>query len=137
MAPMADYTDTTHISCDPAALFAYLSDVSTIPAYMPRISRAQQREDGVVEVTAHPMIAPGTQVTVEGTAWTRVVDAGRTFAWGSEGGRHGYHGEFEVTPEAQGTRLTVRITTTRADGSAVQAGLADTLAKISALAATI
>jgi uncharacterized protein YndB with AHSA1/START domain len=131
---MSDYTESIFIERPAERVFAYLSDVSTIPEYMPRLSRAEPRGDGVVEVTAHPMIAPGRQVTVEGTAWTKVGDDSRTFSWGSHGGRHDYRGEFEVEALERGCLLTVRLHTTSADGSPVARGLADTLAKIKQVA---
>lgn len=131
---MGDYQQTVHVDVPPDRLFGYLSDVANIPGYMPRLSQATDVGDDRVEVVAHPLLASGEQVTVTGTAWTRVTHPGRSFAWGSEGGRHGYRGEFVVEPEGSGSWLTVTLSTSRADGSAVQRGLADTLARITAIA---
>ncbi len=131
---MAEYTDSISIAMPPARLFDYLCDVSNLPGYMPRLTRAEEVGDGAVEVTACPRLSDGTTVEVQGTAWTRVDRPGRTFSWGSVGGRNNYKGTFDVDAEGDGTRLYVRITSERAEGDAIRAGLHDTLAKIKSLA---
>lgn len=131
---MAEYTDSVSIAVPPGRLFDYLADVEHLPSYMPRLTTAEEIGDGAVEVTACPILGDGTQVQVTGQAWTRIDKPGRTFSWGSVGGRHAYKGTFDVDPEGEGSRLIVRIRSERAEGDAVRAGLHDTLTKIKTLA---
>lgn len=130
---MTEYVETVDIAVDPQRLFDYLADVGNLPHYMPRLSRAEDAGDGAVSVTATPRLADGSTVEVQGTAWTRVDTPGRTFSWGSVGGRHGYRGSFDIDAAEGGSRLTVRITSERADADSVEAGLRDVLASIKRL----
>lgn len=130
---MAEYTESIEVAARPDDLFAYLTDVSNIPHYMPRLTAATQADDGTVDVTARPITASGQQVEVHGTAWVKAADDGRTFSWGSSGGRHGYHGEFVIADAPEGSRLTVTVSTERAGGESVVRGLRDTLDRIRGL----
>lgn len=130
---MTEYTDDIRVAVPPNLLFDYLSDVENVPRYMPRVTQAHDIGDGAVEVHASPRMADGTQVDVQGRAWTRVDAPGRTMSWGSIGGRHNYKGTFDVDADDGGSRVYVRITSERADGDAVRAGLRDTLEKIKAI----
>lgn len=132
---MAEYTESIEVQAPPDALFAYLTDVRNIPLYMPRLSAAVPAADGTVDVTAQPITASGEQVEVHGSAWVKPGDDGRTFSWGSSGGRHGYHGQFVVAEAEGGSRLTVTVTTERAGGDSVVRGLRDTLERIRGLVA--
>lgn len=127
---MTEYVETVDIAVDPQRLFDYLADVGNLPSYMPRLSRAEDAGDGAVTVTATPRLADGSTVEVTGTAWTRVDTPGRTFSWGSVGGRHGYRGSFDIDAAPGGSQLTVRITSERADADSVRAGLRDVLASV-------
>lgn len=132
---MTEYTDQITIAMEPRLLFEYLSDVENVSRYMPRVTAAHAIGDQAVEVHARPRLADGTEVDVTGTAWVRTNDPGRTLSWGSVGGRHNYRGTFDVDPhEDGGSRLYVRITSERADGDAVRAGLREALVKIKELA---
>ena len=131
---MTEYVESVAVAVDPQKLFDYLADVANLPSYMPRLSSAEEVGDGAVSVTATPRLADGTTVEVKGTAWTRVDTPGRTFSWGSVGGRHGYRGSFDIDAIDDGAELTVRITSERADAEAVRAGLRDVLASIKRIA---
>lgn len=131
---MTDFVETVAVDVEPRRLFDYLADVDNLPRYMPRLTRATPvGDDGAVEVTATPKLADGRQVEVQGTAWTKVDEPGRTFSWGSQGGRHGYSGSFDIDPADPGSLLTVRLVSGRADADAVRAGLRDTLQSIKRL----
>lgn len=128
---MSEFVESIRVSVGPRLLFDYLSDVENLPQYMPRLSRAVPvGDEGAVEVTATPKLPDGRHVQVEGTAWTRVDEVGRTFSWGSIGGRNNYRGTFDIDPDEDGSQLTVRLISERADGDAVRVGLRDTLASI-------
>lgn len=132
---MAEYTESIEVTARPDALFAYLTDVRNIPLYMPRLSAAVPAPDGTVDITAQPITASGQQVEVHGSAWVRAGEDGRTFSWGSSGGRHGYHGEFVIAESDGGSHLTVTVATERAGGESVVRGLRDTLERIRGLVA--
>lgn len=127
---MAEYTESIDVPAGPDNLFAYLTDVSNIPHYMPRLTEAAPQPDGTVDVTARPITASGQQVEVHGTAWVKAGADGRSFSWGSSGGRHGYHGEFVIADAPEGSHLTVTVSTERAGGDSVVRGLRDTLERI-------
>lgn len=130
---MNEYVDSVDIDVAPRRLFDYLADVSNLPRYMPRLKQAEPVGDGAVEVLATPRLADGSLVEVRGTAWTRVDAPGRTFSWGSVGGRNGYHGSFDIDARGEGSTLIVRITSGRADAESVRSGLRDVLASIKTL----
>ena len=91
-------------------LFDYLSQVSNLPEYFPRMTSAEA-VDGGEAVTTTARLDDGTEV--EGEAWFRVDDEARTIEWGSEGDND-YHGELEVTTDsATASRVTVTIHTER------------------------
>ncbi|GMA41209.1 SRPBCC family protein [Mobilicoccus caccae] len=127
---MSEYVESVDIDVEPERLFEFLSDVANLPSYMPRLSQAEPVGDGAVEVVATPRMPDGSTVEVRGTAWTRVDNPGRTFSWGSVGGRHGYKGSFDIDRRGEDATLTVRITSGRADPDGVRAGLRDVLASI-------
>lgn len=132
---MAEYTESIEVNAGPDELFAYLSDVRNIPLYMPRLSSAVPASDGTVDVTAQPITASGEQVEVHGSAWVKPGEDGRTFSWGSSGGRHGYHGQFAIAEAPSGSTLTVTVATERSGGQPVVRGLRDTLERIRGLVA--
>lgn len=126
---MGDYEHSTTVTADPDELFRYLSDVHNLPDYF-----AAMREAEPTGASAHGGAEVHVVAEVEGTrregeAWlTR--DAGeRTLSWGSEG-PNGYRGDLHVDPAGEGSQVTVRLHTERADGPAIRAGLEQTLAAI-------
>jgi uncharacterized protein YndB with AHSA1/START domain len=125
---MADFEKSTTIDIAPAELFGYLSDVSHLPAYMPRLTSARPQADGKVDVTAHIDPADGPEQDVEGEAWVKVRQEGRTLQWGAPG-PHDYHGELDVDPgpEEGTSTLTVRLHTERAEGDDVDRGVQETV----------
>ena len=125
---MGDYEKSTTIAIAPAELFGYLSDVRNLPAYMPRLTSARPQPDGTVDVTAHINPADGPERDVEGEAWVKVKEEGRTLQWGAAG-PHDYHGELDVDPGGEdGTStLTVRLHTERAEGEDIDRGVQETV----------
>ncbi|HZG04096.1 MAG TPA: SRPBCC family protein [Streptomyces sp.] len=125
---MGDYDNSITVAVPPDRLFAYLSDVQNLPAYLPRMTSARPHDGDRVTVTAHiaPEGAPEQDVTSE--AWIRVVEEGRSLEWGAPGPRD-YHGRLHVTAgDSRGTsRLTVELHTEDTEGAQVDHGLRETL----------
>ncbi len=124
---MADYSGTTTVSLDPAALFEYLSDVGNLPRYFARMTSAQKGQGEEVLTTAR--MPDGTEV--EGKAWFRVDSGAQRLEWGSEGPSE-YSGSLDVRPSGEGSEVTVILNTTRTHegDSEVQQGIDQTLASI-------
>ena len=127
---MADFHSASSVTADEETLFEYLSDVSNLPHYFTRMTSAELGQGEEVHTTAQ--MPDGQQV--EGDAWFRVDAAEHKIEWGSEG-PSAYHGSLEVTADGDGSRVDVRLHTTRvADGdSEVTHGFEETLANIKRL----
>lgn len=125
---MGDYEDSITVQLAPGKLFAYLSDVQNLPAYLPSLTSARPAGGDKVDVTAHIEPEGGPERDVEGEAWIKVVQDGRKLKWGAAG-PHDYHGELDIDagPEADTSTLTVRLHTERVEGEQIQHGLDDTL----------
>jgi uncharacterized protein YndB with AHSA1/START domain len=124
---MGDYNDTITVAVAPERLFAYLSDVNNLPAYLPRLTSARPHGGDRVTVTAHiePADAPEQDVTSE--AWIHVIEEGRSLEWGAPG-PHDYHGRLHVDDGGDGTsRLTVELHTETAEGKQIDHGLDEAL----------
>jgi len=121
---MGTYEQSTQIAVPPARLYAYLAQVDNLPEYMPRITQAHTVDDGeAVDVTARIDPDGESPQTVQGQAWLRVNDEGRSLAWGSEG-PNDYSGELDVDPtDDGGSLLTVRLHTERTEGDQVDRAL--------------
>ncbi len=129
---MADYQHTETVASSADALFDYLSDVKNLPSYITRLTKAEMVDGGAVRVTAkldqEQTGQPGEK-TVTGEAWLRVNQAERRLEWGSEG-PNDYHGELDVTGDGHTSRVVIRLHTERAEGPAVDQGLAETVATL-------
>ncbi len=126
---MGDYEHTTTVSADPEALFRYLADVHHLPDYFTAMRDAEPTGEQTREGEEVHVVADVEGVRRDGEAWLSTDDAARTLRWGSEG-QNGYHGELQVGPADGGSQVTVRLTTERADGPGIRAGLEQTLATI-------
>ncbi|MBV2357062.1 SRPBCC family protein [Streptomyces sp. J2-1] len=128
---MGDYSETIDVRVPPDRLFAYLSDVRHLPAYLPRLTSVRPEGHDRVTVTAHidPPDAPGQDVTSE--AWLHVVEDGKRLEWGAPG-PHDYHGELRVDGgDSAGTsRLTVALHTEHIEGGQVDHGLEEAVTGI-------
>ena len=123
---MGDYEKSTTVDIDPDRLFAYLSDVENLPAYLPRLTEAHATHDDKVDVTAviEPEGEPRREV--EGEATMEVVEPGRKLRWASPG-PNDYHGELDVDAADKGSRLTVRLHTEHVEGDQIDRGLDEAL----------
>ncbi|MGW3865664.1 SRPBCC family protein [Streptomyces sp. NPDC005047] len=125
---MGDYDNAITVNVPPGRLFAYLSDVENLPAYMPRLTAAHPHDGDRVTVTAHidPPDAPEQDVTSE--AWIHVLEDGKTLEWGVPG-PHDYHGRLHIGegPSEASSRLKVELHTQRAEGGHINEGLQEAL----------
>ena len=102
-----------HVGADPAAVYAYVSDVANLPKYFDSITSAQLTGKGE-EVHVVAVVPDGTRH--EGTAWFRTDEVEQQIEWGSEG-ESDYHGWLNVDA-ADGEGSTVRLGLTMAHGDA-------------------
>jgi uncharacterized membrane protein len=121
---MASYHAHTTVDAGAEVLFGYLADVANLPKYMHAMTSARPAGEGTVDTTAKL----GDR-EVSGQAWYRVDPVRRSLTWGSEG-PDDYHGSLTVETDGDRSSVTVDLTTERADGPGIQAGLEETLATI-------
>jgi uncharacterized membrane protein len=118
---MGDYEQSTTVTTDPDALFAYLSDVSNLPDYFAAMKSAEPADGEAVHTVAE---VNGNEV--EGEAWFTTDDDARSIRWGSEGANH-YSGELAVAGIDGGSQVTVRLHTEHGGGPEIESGLRETL----------
>ena len=124
---MGDYTSTTTVRIAPDKLFDYLSDVTNLPTYLPQMTSARPAGGDRVDVTAHIEPPGQPERDVEGEAWVKVKEAGRTLEWGAPG-PHDYHGELDVDAADDGaSTLTLRLHTEHVDGPDLQHAVDETV----------
>ncbi len=121
---MGDYEQTTTVTADPDALFAYLSEVGNLPHYFESMESAEPAGGDAVHTVAD---VDGQRR--EGEAWFTADDQARTIRWGSEG-PNDYSGELAVTGAESGAQVTVRLHTEHVEGDQIRQGLEKTLAQI-------
>ena len=127
---MAEYRHQRDMQADPDRLFDYLSDVSHLPEYFSRMTKAEQVDDEEVRTQAvlDPDDGSGPR-QVEGTAWFEVDQAERRLQWGSEGDND-YYGEIAVAPGlAGGSRVTLSLHTSSGH-EGIDEAIAETLDEV-------
>ena len=75
---------------------------------MPQLTGAERLDGDKIKVRARY-----EGHTQEGEAWFRTDESERRIEWGSPGGD--YHGWIQVSPEGEGSRLTLFLATARGD----------------------
>jgi hypothetical protein len=125
---MPDYERSEDVPAGADELFAYLSDVQNLPKYFSHMTAAEPAQGEAVRVKAEIDEGEGEH-EVEGKAWFRVHRDERRLEWGSEG-PNDYRGELEVTGDAGGARVAVRLHTERDDRQAIEEGLAETVENV-------
>jgi len=144
---MGDYERSTTVDADRDEIFAFLSKVENLPAYMDRLTSARMvsKDEVAVEARLEPQDVeggsgeqsgngadhgvPGPDRTVQGQAWFKVDERNHSLSWGAEG-PHDYHGELEVVGDSSASTVTVRLHTLHDDAPAIENGLDETLANI-------
>jgi uncharacterized protein YndB with AHSA1/START domain len=85
-----EHEHTQHVAAPPDRVFAALADVNNLPRYVPQLTAAQR-----------------------GEAWFRTDEDAHRIEWGSPGSD--YHGWIQVSPDGDGSRLTLFLATVHGD----------------------
>ena len=97
---MPDYTDQIDVAAPADAVFAFISDVSNLPRYLPTVHDAQSHGADRVEVDG---TANGHRYA--STGWFNVDPETRSMRWGSDG-QNDYAGQMAVTGDGQASQVT-------------------------------
>jgi len=103
-----EHEHTQHVAAAPDRVFAALSDVGNLPRYVPQVTAARRGDGDKVEVEARY-----EGHTQQGEGWFRVDESALRVEWGAAGSP--YHGWLQVSPEEEGSRLTLYLETSRGD----------------------
>lgn len=103
-----EHKHTEFVAASPERVFAALADVSNLPRYVPQMTAAEQVEADQVRVQARY-----DGHTQEGRAWFRTDEGERKIEWGAPGSD--YHGSIQVSPEGEGSLLTLSLKTVHGD----------------------
>jgi hypothetical protein len=124
------YTGDTTLPVPQEGAYAYLSEVSNLPRYFPRITGVRERGGDEVETTA-VIEPPGEErQEVHGTAWFHADPGTHLITWGSEGANR-YHGELEVGADDDGRSSHLRLAIhTEADHPGIDQAIEETLQTI-------
>src|SRR5579884_2430190 len=124
---MGEFTGSIAVNGSGEALFRYLSDVSNLTDYIPRLTSAEPGPGDEVTTTAN---LPGGGV-VSADGWFRVNEDARRIEWGAAG-TNDYSGYLHVTESQDGSLVELHLHTSRApDGDAdVQHDIDETLRNI-------
>ena len=120
---MPDYEKSGPVDASPDAVFAFLSDVSHMPEYIPDMVLARSEGDRLrVAADVHGRHE-------EGNAWLRADPDQRRLDWGGEGA--GYSGWLKVSASEPGSEVTIHLSTDRmSDEDAISDSLSQALANI-------
>jgi carbon monoxide dehydrogenase subunit G len=105
-----EHEHTEHVAAAPDQVFAAIADPENLPHYVPQLT-VVERADGD-KLTVEARYEGHTQ---RGEVWFRADESKRRIEWGASGSA--YHGWIEVSPEADGSRLTLFLATARGDAS--------------------
>jgi uncharacterized protein YndB with AHSA1/START domain len=103
-----EHEHTEYVAASPDRVFSALADVDNLPRYVPQLTGAERGEGDRLTVRARY-----DGHTQEGEAWFRADQAERRIEWGSPGSD--YRGWIQVSPEREGSRLTLFLSTSRGD----------------------
>jgi uncharacterized protein YndB with AHSA1/START domain len=99
-----EHEHTEHVAASPDRVFAAIADPENLPHYVPQLTAVQRGDGDKLAVEARY-----EGHTQHGEAWFRAEEAKRRIEWGAPGSE--YRGWIEVSPEADGSRLTLFLTT--------------------------
>ena len=103
-----EHEHTQYVAAPPDRVFAALADVGNLPRYVPQATAAQRGDGDTVAVEAR---YEGHTQTGEG--WFRTDESARRVEWGARGSD--YRGWLQISPEAEGSRLTLFLVTAHGD----------------------
>ncbi len=96
---MADYGDRIDVTGSADAVFAFISNISNLPQYLPTVHGAHAHGADRVEVDG---MANGHQYASAG--WFKVDQDARSMSWGSDG-QNDYAGRMTVTGDAHAAQV--------------------------------
>ena len=103
-----EHEHTQHVAAPPDRVFAALADVNNLPRYVPQLTAARRTDGDTVAIEARY-----EGHTQRGEAWFRTDETAHRIEWGSPGSD--YHGWIEVSPDGDGSRLTLFLATVHGD----------------------
>jgi carbon monoxide dehydrogenase subunit G len=103
-----EHEHTEHVAASPDRVFAALADVGNLPRYVPQVTAAERIDGDKVRIEARY-----EGHTQQGEAWFRADESERRIEWGSPGSD--YHGWIQVSPDGEGSRLTLFLETARGE----------------------
>ncbi len=99
---MSEYSRSIDVAAAADAAFAFVSDVSNLPLYVPTTQSAEETGAGKVHVEG---TAKGEHYADDGHIFTDA--AARVMRWGS--GASAYRGEMTVSEAAGGSRIALKL----------------------------
>jgi uncharacterized protein YndB with AHSA1/START domain len=101
---MMEHEHTEHIAAKPESVYTAISDPANLPRFVPQVTAVRETGDERVEVDARY-----EGKAQSGAAYFRTDDEARRIEWGSDSG---YRGWMQVSPDGDGSRLTLFLRTT-------------------------
>lgn len=99
---MPEYERARRVDAAPEDVFAFVSDVSNMAAFVPTVEEAEPAAEGRVHVHGEVRNRP-----YDDDGWFRVDEARRRLEWGSD--EHDYSGWLSVSGEDGGTRVVAHL----------------------------
>ncbi|HMD57172.1 MAG TPA: SRPBCC family protein [Solirubrobacteraceae bacterium] len=105
-----EHEHTEHVAASPDRVFAAIANPENLPHYVPQLTAVRRGDGDKLAVEAR--YAGYTQ---HGEAWFRADESRRRIEWGAPDSE--YRGWIEVSPDEDGSRLVLFLTTARGDAS--------------------
>src|SRR5688572_6804382 len=99
-----EHEHTDHVAAPPDQVFAALADIGNLARYVPQVTNARAKDGDKVEIEARY-----EGHTQRGEGWFRTDDERRRIEWGAADSE--YHGWLQVSPDGDGSRLTLFVST--------------------------
>ncbi len=103
-----EHEHTEYVAATPDSVFAALADLGNLPRYVPQLTAAERIDGERVKIEARY-----EGHTQQGEGWFRTDESERQIEWGSAGSD--YRGWIRVSPEGDGSRLTLFLATVHGD----------------------
>lgn len=100
--PIGRYEETRRIAAGPEQVYAFVSDISNLPSYLPTIRWAREEGEDRVRLAG---AAAGHQFEDDG--FLRCDDEAMRMEWGAD--ERDYSGAMEIRPAGNGSEVTVRL----------------------------
>jgi carbon monoxide dehydrogenase subunit G len=103
-----EHEHTEYVAAAPDRVFAALADLGNLPRYVPQLTAAERIDGDRIKIEARY-----EGHTQQGEGWFRADESERQIEWGSAGSD--YRGWIRVSPEGDGSRLTLFLATVHGD----------------------